>query len=178
MSIRANSEKGFSLIELLIVVAILGVLAAVGVVGYQGYIDSTKRSVTESNAKAVQQWIENTDTVREARIKVNIPECETDNTSQADIVACMNEIAKTSNPFAGFKNAYDSTRRGASMIYATTASTIAVNDACVTHSAELGDVVIHVDSDTDVSVTPYYCVSSDGSYQLGSQTGWTVKWGD
>ena len=43
MNIRANSEKGFSLIELLVVVAIIGVLAAVGVVGYQGYIDSTKK---------------------------------------------------------------------------------------------------------------------------------------
>ena len=42
MNIRANSERGFSLIELLVVVAIIGVLAAVGVVGYQGYIDSTK----------------------------------------------------------------------------------------------------------------------------------------
>ena len=177
MYIRANSERGFSLIELLIVVAILGVLAAVGVVGYQGYIDSTKRSVTESNAKAVQQWIENTDTVREARIRVNIPECETDNDSQAEVTDCMNEIAKTSNPFGGFKNAYDSTRRGASMIYATNTA-IAVNDACVTHSAELGDVVIFVDSDTDVSVTPYYCVSSDGSNQMGSDIGWTVRWGD
>ena len=57
MNIRAKSEKGFSLIELLVVVAIIGVLAAVGVVGYQGYIDSTKKSVTDANAKAVHQWI-------------------------------------------------------------------------------------------------------------------------
>ena len=61
MNIRANSERGFSLIELG-VVAIIGVLAAVGVVGYQGYIDSTKKSVTDANAKAVHQWLINTKT--------------------------------------------------------------------------------------------------------------------
>ena len=32
-------EKKFSLVELLVVVAIIGVLAGVGVVGYQSYVD-------------------------------------------------------------------------------------------------------------------------------------------
>ena len=74
MNIRANSEKGFSLIELLVVVAIIGVLAAVGVVGYQGYIDSTKNR-SQMQRKAVHQWLINTKTVRAAGIDVDPSEC-------------------------------------------------------------------------------------------------------
>ena len=52
-------RSGFSLIELLVVVAIIGILAAVGVVGYQGYIDATKDEAAKANmnmiARAVKQ---------------------------------------------------------------------------------------------------------------------------
>ena len=50
MSIK--SSKGFSLIELLVVVSIIGVLAAIGTIAYQGYTSSAQKSATEA---AMQQ---------------------------------------------------------------------------------------------------------------------------
>jgi len=46
MTIR--SSKGFSLIELLVVVGIIGTLSAVGVVSYSGYVSSAKEKSTKN----------------------------------------------------------------------------------------------------------------------------------
>ena len=51
-------QKGFSLVELLVVVAIIGVLAGVGIVGYQSYTDSAKSRVAIANFNSVKRFVE------------------------------------------------------------------------------------------------------------------------
>ena len=173
MNIRAKSEKGFSLIELLVVVAIIGVLAAVGVVGYQGYIDSTKKAVTENNSKAVHQWLLNAKTIRSAGIDVDPSECTiaslpstTDSATAVAPGGCFAGLGAEGHPFETFKNPYNQSRSGSNTILVTpsTAEVVDGTTACVDLLAgsEDGDVLIRV-SGTIAHIDVFYCAKVDGT---------------
>lgn len=103
--------RGFSLVELLIVVAIIGILGAVGVVGYQGYIDSTKEEVTLDNAQTVDRAFSHDVIVIDNEITDGRTALATD---QNNIISRANDCIEYVAAAVGslnstHKNAYDDT---------------------------------------------------------------------
>lgn len=56
---KKQAQKGFTLIELMIVVAIIGILAAVAIPAYQNYVTKAKFSEVESIANAYKTAVAN-----------------------------------------------------------------------------------------------------------------------
>ncbi len=49
-----RNEKGFTLMELMIVIVIIGVLAAIGIPAYNGYVNKAKEAACKANKRTIE----------------------------------------------------------------------------------------------------------------------------
>jgi prepilin-type N-terminal cleavage/methylation domain-containing protein len=114
-------NKGFTLVELLVIVAIISVLATAGVIAYNSYTLDAKKQATIAKWKSAASFIENTflqcklrgsnSTIilsSRSNLQINCATVSTDNPS----IATINSLGDTFTAYfleAGYKNPYDPT---------------------------------------------------------------------
>jgi len=102
------NQNGFSLVELLVVVAIIGVLAGVGVVGYQSYVESSKRKVFDQNVKTVVRAVDFEYTLVANALPSAMNEINTDGTATGKKISatsnCGQFVYSIKEHFKDFKN--------------------------------------------------------------------------
>ena len=132
-------RNGFSLVELLVVVAIIGVLAGIGSLAYQGAMESVKKKVAEKQFSDIVRHIETELIILDNLISptspaIKVPSSETDywemgtNTLDEFLIGLRNYYSTVSTP--NYKNPFKTS--GIKQVFARSlladSSDIMIND--------------------------------------------------
>jgi len=90
-----KTKSGFSLIELLVVVAIIGILAAIGTVGYNQYVANAGAGASTANAKQLADALTAEDT------KVNYCAAPVNGAGGDNAQSCLGKLATQFNISTG-----------------------------------------------------------------------------